>query len=130
MRRPAAGGRCVWLHPGFDLLAVGAGGERRCIEVKGRAGRDEVWLEDNEYRAACNLGRAYWLYVVLDCATAAPQLARVRGSVHQAGREEDDPVEDLGGGCAGGGGGGRVRIVVTAGPWSKRRCRRCGALDR
>ncbi len=65
-------------HPGFDLLAVYAEGEKRHIEVKGRAGRSEVRMEDNEYRAACNLGREYWLYVVLDCATAAPQLVRVR----------------------------------------------------
>ena len=65
-------------HPGFDLLAVYTDGERRHIEVKGRAGRSGVWLEDNEYRAACNLGEEYWLYVVLDCATSAPQLVRVR----------------------------------------------------
>ncbi len=65
-------------HPGFDLLAVGAEGERRHIEVKGRAGRSGVWLEDNEFRAACNLGKEYWLYVVLDCATSAPRLVRVR----------------------------------------------------
>ena len=65
-------------HPGFDLLAVYTDGEKRHIEVKGRAGRSEVRMEDNEYRAACNLGEEYWLYVVLDCATSVPQLARVR----------------------------------------------------
>ena len=65
-------------HPGFDLLAVGADGERRHIEVKGRAGRAGVWMEENEYRAACNLGEDYWLYVVLDCATSIPHLSRVR----------------------------------------------------
>ena len=65
-------------YPGFDLLAVGAYGEKRHIEVKGRAGRSGVWLEDNEFRAACNLGMDYWLYVVLDCVTSAPQLVRVR----------------------------------------------------
>ena len=65
-------------HPGFDVLAVYADGEKRHIEVKGRAGRSGVWLEDNEFRAACNLGEEYWLYVVLDCATSAPQLVRVR----------------------------------------------------
>ena len=65
-------------HPGFDLLAVHPGGEKRHIEAKGRAGRAEVWMEENEYRAACNLGREYWLYVVLDCATSAPALSRVR----------------------------------------------------
>ncbi len=65
-------------HPGFDLLAVGADGEKRHIEVKGRTGRGEVWMEQNEYRAACNLGADYWLYVVLDCATSVPRLSRVR----------------------------------------------------
>ncbi|MDE0105408.1 MAG: helicase-related protein [Bryobacterales bacterium] len=65
-------------HPGFDLLATDVGGERRHIEVKGRAQRGGVWMEENEYRAACNLGADYWLYVVLDCATSAPHLSRVR----------------------------------------------------
>ena len=37
-----------------------------------------MWLEENGFRAACNLGTDYWLYVVLDCATSAPQLVRVR----------------------------------------------------
>ena len=65
-------------YPGFDLLAVGADGVRRHIEVKGRAERGEIWLEDNEFRAACNLGTDYWLYVVLECASSAPELVRVR----------------------------------------------------
>ena len=65
-------------HPGFDLLAVRADGERRHIEVKGRAGQADVWMEENEFRAACNLGADYWLYVVLDCATSVPRLSRVR----------------------------------------------------
>ena len=65
-------------HPGFDLLSEGADGEKRHIEVKGRAGRSDVWLEENEFRAACNLGVEYWLYVVLECASSTPQLVRVR----------------------------------------------------
>ena len=65
-------------HPGFDLLSVGADGEKRHIEVKGRTGRGAVWMEENEFRAACNLGTEYWLYVVLDCATSVPHLSRVR----------------------------------------------------
>ena len=64
-------------HPGFDLLSVGADGAKRHIEVKGRAGRGAVWMEENEYRAACHLGTEYWLYVVLDCATSVPHLSRV-----------------------------------------------------
>ena len=65
-------------HPGFDLLAVGADGEKRHIEVKGRSGRDEVWMEENEYLKAYNLRQDYWLYVVLDCASSVPRLSRVR----------------------------------------------------
>ena len=53
-------------------------GEERQIEVKGRAGRDEIWMEMNEWTAACNLRDSYWLYVVYGCATAAPRLERVR----------------------------------------------------
>ena len=64
--------------PGFDLLAVQPSGEIRRIEVKGRAGRDGIQMEANEWKQACHLGEQYWLYVVFDCATATPQLLRVR----------------------------------------------------
>ena len=65
-------------HPGFDLLVVGADGRKRHVEVKGRAGRGEIWMEINEWRAACHLAADYWLYVVYGCATATPRLKRVR----------------------------------------------------
>ncbi len=65
-------------YPGFDLLAASPGGTKRHIEVKGRAGRGDVRMESNEYRAACNLGMDYWLYVVLNCTTPTPELVRVR----------------------------------------------------
>ena len=64
--------------PGFDLLATHPNGEIRRIEVKGRAGRDAVQMENNEWTQACHLGGRYWLYVVFDCATATPQLQRVQ----------------------------------------------------
>ena len=35
-------------------------------------------MELNEWKQACNLGERYWLYVVFGCATAEPQLYRVR----------------------------------------------------
>ena len=63
--------------PGFDLLAKRADGERRCIEVKGRAGGGSVEVSDNEWAKACNLRDEYWLYVVYDCATSRPRLMRV-----------------------------------------------------
>ena len=64
--------------PGFDLLSTLPNGEERCIEVKGRAGRAGVQIESNEWTQACKLGDDYWLYVVLDCAGAEPELLRIR----------------------------------------------------
>ena len=64
--------------PGFDLLSDRCAGERRCIEVKGRAGGGSVEVSDNEWAKACNLRAEYWLYVVYDCATPRPRLLRVR----------------------------------------------------
>ena len=64
--------------PGFDLLSTRPDGAVRSVEVKGRAGRGGVQVETNEWKQACHLGDRYWLYVVLDCATPAPRLVRVR----------------------------------------------------
>ena len=63
--------------PGFDLLSDHPDGERRCIEVKGRAAGGSVEVSDNEWAKACNLRDEYWLYVVYDCATPRPRLMRV-----------------------------------------------------
>jgi superfamily II DNA or RNA helicase len=62
---------------GFDLLST-RGSERRCIEVKGRAGLQLVELTWSEFAKSQELGDDYWLYVVLDCAQAAPRLYRVQ----------------------------------------------------
>ena len=64
--------------PGFDLLSRRAEGERRAIEVKGRAGTGGIELRENEWAEACTLRDKYWLYVVFDCATPHPRLVRVR----------------------------------------------------
>jgi superfamily II DNA or RNA helicase len=64
-------------HVGFDLLSL-RGPERRCIEVKGRAGVARVELTWSEMAKSQELGDDYWLYVVLDCAAPAPRLYRVR----------------------------------------------------
>lgn len=65
-------------YPGFDLLSQHPStGERRCIEVKGRAGRGTIELTENEWVRACNLRGRYWLYVVYDCASEHPTLLRV-----------------------------------------------------
>jgi hypothetical protein len=64
-------------NPGFDLLSIRPAGERRAIEVKGRAGTGDIEVSSNEWARAANLRDGYWLYVVYDCATPAPRLARV-----------------------------------------------------
>src|SRR5690606_10109907 len=61
-------------NPGFDLLAIYENGERRAIEVKGRAGTGDVEVSSNEWARAANLRDGYWLYAVYDCATPAPRL--------------------------------------------------------
>jgi superfamily II DNA or RNA helicase/DNA-binding XRE family transcriptional regulator len=65
-------------YPGFDILSQRPGGERRCIEVKGRATTGDIDITENEWVHACNLRAEYWLYVVYHCATATPQLLRVQ----------------------------------------------------
>ncbi len=69
--------------PGFDLLATQPDGQLRRIEVKGRAGRDGIHMEANEWTQACHLGKDYWLYAVFDCATATPKLLRVQNPFHK-----------------------------------------------
>ena len=64
--------------PGFDLLSINPAGDRRAIEVKGRARTGDIDLSDNEWAKACNLRDGYWLYAVYDCATPRPRLVRVR----------------------------------------------------
>ncbi len=65
---------------GFDLLSL-KDLERRCIEVKGRSGVASVWLSWSEYAKAVELGDDYWLYTVLDCASATPRLYRIQNPV-------------------------------------------------
>lgn len=65
-------------NPGFDLLAFYESGERRAIEVKGRASTGDVEVSSNEWARAANLRGGYWLYAVYDCATSTPRLVRVQ----------------------------------------------------
>lgn len=65
-------------NPGFDLLSRYPNGIVRNIEVKGRAQVGDVELSENEWAKACNLRDQYWLYTVFNCASANPQLRRVR----------------------------------------------------
>jgi hypothetical protein len=65
-------------NPGFDLLSLRQGNEKRAIEVKGRAGTGDIEVSANEWAKACNMREGYWLYVVYDCASPSPQLVRVQ----------------------------------------------------
>lgn len=65
-------------YPGFDLLSMRPDGEKRPIEVKGRASGGEVEVSANEWARAANLRDRYWLYVVYDCGTSSPRLFRVQ----------------------------------------------------
>ena len=65
-------------NPGFDLLSIRPGNERRSIEVKGRASGGDIEVTTNEWARACNMGSLYWLYVVFHCAAPIPHLVRVQ----------------------------------------------------
>ncbi|WP_225838804.1 helicase-related protein [Streptomyces sp. NK08204] len=67
-------------HLGFDLISERRDGTRY-IEVKGRSGVGSVELTWSEYIAAGKFGPAYWLYVVLDCASEQPRLYRIQDPV-------------------------------------------------
>ncbi|MDA1273998.1 MAG: DUF3883 domain-containing protein [Verrucomicrobia bacterium] len=71
------------LARGYDLESHRANGEKIVIEVKGRAGRGQVHLTENEWPTAANVREKYWLYVVTDCATE-PRLFRVQDPVRLA----------------------------------------------
>jgi SNF2 family DNA or RNA helicase/DNA-binding XRE family transcriptional regulator len=87
----AAGAKVLYVHtpelaraaglpdnPGFDLLSVRPGNEKRAIEVKGRAESGDIEVSANEWAKACNMGQSYWLYAVYSCATPNPRLIRVQ----------------------------------------------------
>lgn len=61
---------------GFDVRSTSPHGEKRYIEVKARAESGAVALTQNEWFKAKRFGEAYWLYVVLNAASA-PELYRI-----------------------------------------------------
>jgi superfamily II DNA or RNA helicase/DNA-binding XRE family transcriptional regulator len=65
-------------NPGFDLLSIRPGNEKRSIEVKGRASTGDIEVSANEWAKACNIREGYWLYAVYNCASPAPRLVRVQ----------------------------------------------------
>ncbi len=65
---------------GYDLLARHrTTREQRLVEVKGlQAGLAPVWLEQHEWAQAQQRAHEYWLYVVVDCATAPTVAVRAQ----------------------------------------------------
>ncbi len=58
---------------GYDVKSIDAQGQKRYIEVKGRAGTDGVMLSENEMNRLAQLGTRAWLYIVTNCKSN-PQL--------------------------------------------------------
>jgi len=70
---------CFFIQPfadGFERKRRSINeGDRRFIEVKGRAHHGPISLSANEYSTARRLGGSYWLYVVFNCASSPEVLA-------------------------------------------------------
>lgn len=59
---------------GYDVKSVDPVGNKRYIEVKGRAGTDGVMLSENEMNRLAQLGSRAWLYIVTECRSNKPVL--------------------------------------------------------
>ena len=79
---------------GFDLRSIryhddGSLGEVRYIEVKARARSGAIRLTNNEWKHARKFGEHFWLYIVTDAGTDAPQLHRIHNPAAQFVMGED-----------------------------------------
>lgn len=59
---------------GYDVKSIDDSGNKRYIEVKGRAGTDGVMLSENEMNRLAQLGSRAWLYIVTECRGKSPLL--------------------------------------------------------
>lgn len=59
---------------GYDVKSIDTQGNKRYIEVKGRAGTDGVMLSENEMNRLAQLGSKAWLYIVTECRSESPVL--------------------------------------------------------
>ena len=64
----------------INFAGIDASGNKRYIEVKGRAGTDGVMLSENEMNRLAQLGCRAWLYIVTECRGNSPQLNRINNS--------------------------------------------------
>jgi hypothetical protein len=83
------------LARGYDLESHRANGDKIVIEVKGRGGRGQIQLTDNEWPTAANVRDKYWLYVVVDCASD-PKLFRVRDPIRLAFKTKQSFILNIG----------------------------------
>ena len=67
---------------GYDLRSIDSQGQKRYIEVKGRARTDGVMLSENEWNRLAQLGQKAWLYIVSECKTT-PQLNIINDPARQ-----------------------------------------------
>lgn len=72
---------------GYDLRSIDTQGQKRYIEVKGRAGTDGVMLSENEMNRLAQLGTRAWLYIVTNCKTN-PQLNIINDPAHRMAFEQ------------------------------------------
>jgi len=80
---------------GFDVRSSGKDGERRYIEVKGRAGSGSVALTQNEWFKAQRFGEEYYLYVVLNTASSPTIPYRIQNPASTLKPEEQVEVRYL-----------------------------------
>lgn len=88
---------------GYDLTSLDTRtGELRLIEVKGLAASEgEIFLTPNEHRVAEDRRDCYWLYVVTDCASEAPELIDISDPARYGWKEVTQvkhyhlPVKDI-----------------------------------
>ena len=59
---------------GYDVKSIDGSGNKRYIEVKGRARTDGVMLSENEMNRLAQLGSRAWLYIVTECRSESPLL--------------------------------------------------------
>jgi hypothetical protein len=83
------------LARGYDLESHRGNGDKIVIEVKGRGGRGQIQLTDNEWPTAANVREKYWLYVVVDCASD-PKLFRVRDPIRLAFKTKQSFILNIG----------------------------------
>lgn len=68
---------------GYDVKSIDEQGNKRYIEVKGRAGTDGVMVSENEMNRLAQLGSRSWLYIVTECHGEEPVLNIINDPVRK-----------------------------------------------